>query len=105
MDFVIELIIAFFLLAGSLFALIGSIGIVRFPDFLMRLHAQAKLTTLGVGSVLIASLLYFNWYEHVLHLHELLITAFLMLSAPPSAYMMAKAAVQQGVKRKKGKTD
>lgn len=105
MDFIVELIVTIFLIAGSLFALLGSIGILRFPDFLTRLHAQAKATTLGVGGVLIASLLYFNWYDGSLHLHELLITLFLMLSAPPSAYMMAKAAVQQGVKRHKGKTE
>lgn len=64
----------------------------------MRLHGPAKATTLGVGCVLIASMLYFSTKDEGLHVHELLITLFLMLSAPVSAYMLAKAAVQQQVK-------
>jgi len=94
----IEYAVAFFLLVGSAFALIGSIGLYRFPDFFMRLHGPAKATTLGVGCVLIASMLYFSTQHEGLHIHELLITLFLMLSAPVSAYMLAKAAVQQQVK-------
>jgi multicomponent K+:H+ antiporter subunit G len=37
------------------FALVGAIGLLRFPDFYMRLHAPTKATTLGVGGVLLAS--------------------------------------------------
>ncbi|MDY7218829.1 Na+/H+ antiporter subunit G [Denitrificimonas sp. JX-1] len=94
----VEYTVAFFLLVGSAFALVGSIGLYRFPDFYMRLHGPAKATTLGVGCVLIASIVYFSSRDEGLHVHELLITLFLMLSAPVSAYMMAKAAVQQQVK-------
>ena len=90
--------VAFFLLVGRAFALVGSIGLYRFPDFYMRLHGPAKATTLGVGCVLIASIVYFSSRDEGLHVHELLITLFLMLSAPVSAYMMAKAAVLQQVK-------
>lgn len=98
MSVLIEYSVAFFLLFGGAFALAGSIGLYRFPDFFTRLHGPAKATTLGVGCVLIASMLYFSSKDEVLHVHELLITLFLMLSAPVSAYMLAKAAVQQHVK-------
>src|SRR5690554_2182555 len=94
----VEYAVAFFLLVGSAFALVGSIRLYRFPDFYMRLHGPAKATTLGVGCVLIASILYFSSKDESLHVHELLITLFLMLSAPVSAYMLAKAGVQQHVK-------
>ncbi|MDY0248885.1 MAG: Na+/H+ antiporter subunit G [Pseudomonas sp.] len=94
----VDYIVAFFLLVGSAFALVGSIGLHRFPDFYTRLHGPAKATTLGVGCVLIASMLYFSNMHGGIHVHELLITLFLMLSAPVSAYMLAKAAVQQQVK-------
>lgn len=94
----VEYAVALFLLVGSAFALVGSIGLHRFPDFFMRLHGPAKATTLGVGCVLIASMLYFSSIDEGLHVHELLITLFLMLSASVSAYMLAKAAVQQHVK-------
>lgn len=98
MSILVEYTVALFLLVGSAFALVGSIGLHRFPDFFMRLHGPAKATTLGVGCVLIASMLYFSSKDEGLHVHELLITLFLMLSAPVSAYMLAKAAVQQQVK-------
>ncbi|MDT7929182.1 monovalent cation/H(+) antiporter subunit G, partial [Tepidimonas sp.] len=45
------------ILVASFFLLVGSIGLVRFPDFYMRLHAPTKASTLGVGGVLLASML------------------------------------------------
>lgn len=56
----IEWCIAFMLIIGATFALIGSVGLARFPDFLTRLHAPTKSTTMGVGSVLISSIIYFS---------------------------------------------
>jgi len=55
---VLEAGISFCLIVGGFFTLVGSIGLVRLPDCLMRLHAPTKATTLGVGGVLVASLLY-----------------------------------------------
>lgn len=92
MSFWIELLICFFLLVGSFFALVGSIGLFRFKDFYMRLHGPAKATTLGVGGVLIASMLYFSFAQGSLLVHELLVTLFLVISAPVSAYMLSAAA-------------
>lgn len=106
-NFILELVVSVLLLGGSIFAFIGSLGVYRLPDFHTRLHAPAKATTLGVGCVLIASMLYFNTQADStsLQVHELLITIFLIISAPVSAYMLAKAAVQQGVKIYKDKRD
>ena len=50
-----EVLVSILLLAGALFTLIGSIGLVRLPDVLMRLHGPTKATTLGVGSTLLGS--------------------------------------------------
>ena len=81
------------LVAGGFFALVGSIGLVRLPDSLMRLHAPTKATTLGVGGVLAASLLYsFNHGRFVVH--ELLIVLFLFVTAPVSALMLARAVIR-----------
>lgn len=95
MSFALQLVVAFFLLTGSFFALMGSIGLFRFKDFFMRLHGPAKATTLGVGGVLIASMLYFSFTTGSLRLHELLVTLFLVISAPVSAYMLSLAAKQE----------
>ena len=95
MSFGLQLIVAFFLLAGSFFAPMGSIGLLRFRDLYMRLHGPAKATTLGVGCVLIASMLYFSFTTGSLRLHELLVTLFLVISAPVSAYMLSIAAKKE----------
>lgn len=98
MSFWLELLICTLLLIGSSFALIGAIGLYRLPDFFMRLHGPTKATTLGVGSTIIASMLFFSVQGDGLSLHELLIALFLFITAPVSAHMMARAALQQKVK-------
>jgi len=80
------------ILVASFFLLVGSIGLVRFPDFYMRLHAPTKASTLGVGGVLLASML-----VSLVHgrpgIAELLITLFVFVTAPVSANLMAQAAL------------
>lgn len=95
MSFWIEVLICAFLLLGSVFALIGAIGLYRLPDFYTRLHGPTKATTLGVGGIIIASLIFFSSQGDGLSLHELLITLFLFITAPVSAHILAKAAMQQ----------
>lgn len=104
MESAIEWLVAALLLLGSLFALIGSFGLYKLPDFYMRLHGPTKATTLGVGSLVLASMLYFSAAGEI-GLHELLLTLFLFTTAPTSASMLAKAAMQvhvQRVERTKG---
>ncbi len=42
---------------GSLFIFVGSMGMLKLPTLMTRLHAPSKATTLGVGGCLIASML------------------------------------------------
>lgn len=90
---VAEMIVSLFVLIGASFALVGSIALVRLPDFYMRLHGPAKATTLGVGGVLVGSMVFFSTREAGLSLHELLVTMFLFITAPVSAHIVAKAAL------------
>jgi len=90
-----EILIALLVLIGAFFTLVGSIGLVKLPDFFMRLHGPTKATTLGVGSILVASTLYYWSFENTLSLHEVLITIFLFITAPVSAHLMAKAALHK----------
>jgi multicomponent K+:H+ antiporter subunit G len=92
-----ELLAAALLVIGGLVTLVGAIGLVRLPDFYMRLHAPTKATTLGVGGVLLASLL-LAWLDGRPGLAELLITLFLFLTAPVSANLMAMAALHRRVR-------
>jgi len=95
MPFWLELLVSFLLIVGSLFVLIGAIGLYRLPDFFTRLHGPTKATTLGVGGIILASMLFFSHQNGALSLHELLITLFLFVTAPVSAHMLARAAIQQ----------
>jgi multicomponent K+:H+ antiporter subunit G len=91
-----DIIVSFFLLAGAGFALVGSIGLVRLPDFFSRLHGPSKSTTLGVGGMLIASAIHFSVGPGT-SLHEVLVTLFLFMTAPVSAHMLCKAALHKGL--------
>jgi multicomponent K+:H+ antiporter subunit G len=92
LPFWIELLLSALLLVGAAFTLVGAIGMLRFPDFFMRLHAPTKATTLGVGGVLLASM-GSSWARGSFGVHELLITLFLFVTAPVSANLLAKAAL------------
>jgi multicomponent K+:H+ antiporter subunit G len=92
---VMEWIVSGALLIGACFVLVGSIGLVRFPDFFSRLHAPTKATTLGLGAMLTASMLHFGFSAEGASVQELLIILFLFLSAPVSAHVVAKAAQHQ----------
>jgi len=85
-----DILIAAFLIISGIFGLVGSIGMIKLQDTMQRLHAPTKATTLGVGGVLIASMLYFLLKEGQLSFHELLITLFLFLTAPITANFIAK---------------
>lgn len=91
MQLLAEIVISIMILLGGAFALIGSWGLVRLPSLMTRLHGPTKATTLGVGGILIASMIYFPVFAGHFSAHELLITLFLFIAAPITANMIAKA--------------
>lgn len=97
MPFWLEVSVSALLLIGGTFVLIGSIGLARLQDFYMRLHAPTKATTLGIGTLLLASMLLVSYQQEMISVHELIISLFLSITAPVSAHMMAKAALHHKV--------
>ena len=93
-----EILLSLFILSGAIFTFVGSLGLARLRDFYTRLHGPTKATTLGVGSLLIASALYFSTRGAGLSLHEVLVTLFLFITAPVSAHLLAKAALHLRLK-------
>jgi multicomponent K+:H+ antiporter subunit G len=89
----LEYFLSFLILTGAIFTFIGSLGLLRLKDFYTRLHGPTKATTLGVGSLLIASSVFFSTRNAGISLHEILITLFLFITAPVSAHLLAKAAL------------
>ena len=55
-----EILVSGLLIIGGVFGLVGSWGLIRLPDPMTRLHAPTKSATLGVGAVLVASMLWFR---------------------------------------------
>jgi multicomponent K+:H+ antiporter subunit G len=100
MSLIAEITISFFLVVAGIFGLVGSFGLIKLPDSMQRLHAPTKATTLGVGGVLIASMLYFLLVKETLSFHELLITLFLFLTAPITANFIAKTFITRNVRPK-----
>jgi multicomponent K+:H+ antiporter subunit G len=95
MHFLLELLVSLLLVVGGVFVLVGSLGLIKLPDLMTRLHAPTKATTLGMGGTLIASMLYFLATDGALSIHEVLITLFLFITAPVTAHFIAKAWMHQ----------
>src|SRR3546814_11784309 len=76
------LLIALLLILGAILALFGSIGLLRLKSFYDRIHAPTLGTTLGIGSILIASMLFHSVLQTRLVIHELLITVFMVVTTP-----------------------
>lgn len=85
----IELLVAVTLLIGAFFTLVGSIGLLKLDSPMARLHAPTKAGTLGVGSLLLASMIA-SFAGDQASLHEILVMAFLFVTAPISANFVAK---------------
>ncbi|MGN6222871.1 Na+/H+ antiporter subunit G [Pseudoxanthomonas sp.] len=93
MNLLIAILLALLLAVGSFFILVGSYGLAKLSDFFKRLHGPTKASTLGVGCVLLASVGYHAALGSDPQPRELLVTAFLFITAPISAHLMAKAAL------------
>lgn len=81
--------VTLFLIIGMAFALVGVIGLMKFNNSMTRLHAPTKVGTVGIGALLLASIIYFNVFGEQ-SFHEVLIMAFLFVTAPISANFIAK---------------
>ena len=97
MNILAELLISAFLVICGIFGFVGSYGLVKLKDSVQRLHAPTKATTLGVGGVLVASMIYFFAKTGQVSIHELLISLFLFLTAPITANFIAKAYLARNI--------
>lgn len=86
---------AVLVLLGALLAFSGSFGLVRLKTFYERVHPPTMGTTLGVGLVLIGSMLHFSALESRPVLHEILIGVFMTLSTPVTYMLLVRAALHR----------
>ena len=95
----VDILLSLLLVTGAVFGLIGSFGLLKLRDTMQRLHAPTKATTVGVGAALVASMAYFALVEGRVSWHELLITLFLLLTAPITGNMLAKAHMHRRMRK------
>ena len=96
MDLALDILSWIFLVSGSVFALIGAVGIIRLPDVFSRMHGAGIIDTAGAGFILIG--LAFQAGLTLVTVKLLLIVVFLMFTSPTSTHALARAALNSGVK-------
>lgn len=82
--------------SGAFFMLVGSIGVVRLPDFFSRIHATGKSDTLGI-MLSLGGLIFFEGLT-VNSAKIFLAIVFVGLTSPIGAHALAKAALRFGLK-------
>jgi multicomponent Na+:H+ antiporter subunit G len=94
---VTEVVAGVLLLVGSAFVLVSAIGVIRFPDVYMRLHAATKAGTLGAGIVLAAAAVLFGALG--VTVKALVVFVFLLLTAPVAAHVLGRASYYDGTEK------
>jgi multicomponent Na+:H+ antiporter subunit G len=82
--------------AGTFFLLIGSIGVVRLPDFFARTHATGKSDTLGLILALSGLALHEGFTLNSAKL--LAAVVFVALTNPVGTHALARAAYRSGLR-------
>lgn len=89
----IDIITAALVVAGSFFALVAAIGVVRFPDTLCRMHAATKAGAFGASLLLLAAALSIGSVAAAVK--ATLIVLFFYLTAPIAAHLLAREILAQ----------
>ncbi len=83
------------MIIGAFFFIIGTIGLLRFPDFYSRMHATGKCDTLGSGLVLLGIGIHQDFTINTVKLF--LIISFIFVANPTTTHVLAKAAYDSGL--------
>jgi multicomponent Na+:H+ antiporter subunit G len=81
---------------GIFFMVMGSIGLIRFPDFFSRTHAVSKVDTLGIILFLAGLAVHLGVSQDSAKLVMGMI--FLILANPVASHALARAAYRRGYK-------
>lgn len=80
-------------LAGAALSFLGAVGLCSFKSFYERVHAPTLGATLGMGLIVVASVLFFAIARGRLAPSELLIGLFLTVTTPVTLILLARAAL------------
>jgi len=82
------------MILGSIFCLVASVGVVRLPDALTRMHAATKAGTLGTGLLVIAAAFYYR--QLGISLRAATVILLVLLTAPVAAHLIGRAFYRSG---------
>jgi multicomponent Na+:H+ antiporter subunit G len=85
-----DIVTAIFWLAGSAFALLAAVGVLRMPDVFTRMQASTKASTLGLGFLLIGAALQMGDFASLIR--AVSIGAFILLTTPVAGHVIARAS-------------
>lgn len=91
---IVEIISYFFISIGCFIMAIASLGLYRFPDVYMRLHASAKINTGGAMNILFGLMLRFGFQLVTIKFFVLLLLIFIL--TPVVSHAIARSAHLQG---------
>lgn len=91
--------VALLLVAGGLLAVVGSLGLVRLRTFQARMHGVSMGGTLGLGCVIVASVVASSAIAQRFVPHALLVTVFVLITAPATAMLLMRASLYRGRER------
>jgi multicomponent Na+:H+ antiporter subunit G len=91
----IEIITAVLLVVGAALMVLASVGLLRMPDVYTRISAATKASTLGVGCLLLAVVVFFD--DTGVKSRALAVLVFVLLTAPIAAHRIGRAAYLSGV--------
>ncbi|HMO85470.1 MAG TPA: monovalent cation/H(+) antiporter subunit G [Lacipirellulaceae bacterium] len=83
------------LVVGGVFMMLAGVGVVRMPDLFMRMQAATKAATLGAACMLLG--VAFHFEDLSVASRAIMVAAFLMLTAPVAAHVIARASYSVGV--------
>ena len=103
---VLRIVIDVLIAVGFIFALAGTIGILKMPDTFCRMQASTCISTLGMLGVMLGALLYaiFIMGSTGTAVKVALISIMILVTNPIGAHAIAKGAYKAGIRPKKEMT-
>ncbi len=96
MDMIVEVLSWVFIVSGSFFTIVGSLGVLRLPDFWTRLHGMSISDSAGVILLILGMAMQAGLTLITVKLF--IILAFLFITGPTSTHAVANAALVSGLK-------
>lgn len=91
MEPILDILSWIFIVSGLFFMIVGTIGILRMPDILTRLHPAGMTDTMGAGLLLLGMAL--QTTDWMVMVRLIFIYGFLIFTSPIASHALARAAI------------